>query len=237
MLVLWCVCFLGSSSTLGADLSFSTAVVLFGVAFLTRVAPRRAASIPAVGGYSCAPTFPFLNRTFVLARLFPSVNVSVTNQFNPRQAYIVEGFSLSRDPPTILGLSTAGFAGSITGLVLLALLALFWILWYRQNKADQEAKPAVFIRGPWDWKYFRPTPTGAPPPVPAHTRPRPARSFSLLKREQDEALPHYEDTHTAPDVLLQTRRGLQLLPGAPPAKKKRSYRPFWRQGSANGAAR
>ncbi|KAK7002183.1 hypothetical protein R3P38DRAFT_3604958 [Favolaschia claudopus] len=84
------------------------------------------------------------------------------------------------------------------------------------------------------------SPALAPPTIPlpptAPPLSAPARSLSLLKRDQDEAIPRYEDIHVEPDVLVKTSNGqLQLLPGVPaPAvgdegrKKKRSYRPFWR---------
>ncbi|KAK7026394.1 hypothetical protein R3P38DRAFT_3269353 [Favolaschia claudopus] len=84
------------------------------------------------------------------------------------------------------------------------------------------------------------SPALTPPTIPLP----PTRSLSLLKRDQDEAIPRYEDIHVEPDVLVKTSNGqLQLLPGVPaPAvgdegrTKKRSYRPFWRTREIGEAA-
>jgi hypothetical protein len=124
-----------------------------------------------------------------------------------------------------MGLSTVQFATSLVGLALVVLATLLW-LWYRQRKA--RAPQQQFYAPPFKqtWIPITPAEPLAPPPQAAPSR------FSMLKREQADAIPHYGDTHTAPDVLLQTPNGLQLLPGSPPPKKK-GYRPFWRQSNGS----
>ncbi|KAF8206597.1 hypothetical protein K438DRAFT_1816137 [Mycena galopus ATCC 62051] len=55
--------------------------------------------------------------------------------------------------------------------------------------------------------------------------PAPESSSSMnLKRGQEAALTHYGDVHTAPDVMVQTRNGLQLLPGRAPSSQSASPR-------------
>ncbi|KAJ7232645.1 hypothetical protein B0H12DRAFT_1145024 [Mycena haematopus] len=126
---------------------------------------------------------------------------------------------------TIWGLSTVKFATTLTGLALVVLVTLIWLC-YRERKKRRRVP---------DPEFYAPAFTGPvtqlrPPPIPA----RPERSFSILKREQTAAIPHYEDTHTEPDVLLRTADGLQLLPGSSPPKKK-GYMPFWRV--SNGSSK
>ncbi|KAJ6545429.1 hypothetical protein B0H19DRAFT_1167667 [Mycena capillaripes] len=64
-------------------------------------------------------------------------------------------------------------------------------------------------------------------------------SFSSmnLKRAQEAALPHYGDVHTAPDVLVQTRKGLQLLPGRAPSSQSASPRYNSNHTAQNGVTR
>ncbi|KAJ6594921.1 hypothetical protein B0H19DRAFT_71994 [Mycena capillaripes] len=161
-------------------------------------------------------------------------------------------FSADDTESTIMGLTTARFIATMVCLVLAILGFLLW-LWYRRRKAratrvpDQEAysfkagawMPATYVAPPIPPASTRPPPPTQPEPlpepVPAPAPAHPTRSISMLKREQTDALPHYDDTHTAPDVLLQTSNGLQLLPGAPaPVPKKKGYRPFWRQTDNSG---
>ncbi|KAJ7018189.1 hypothetical protein C8F04DRAFT_398647 [Mycena alexandri] len=132
-----------------------------------------------------------------------------------------DNFDLNNDTaPSILGLSILQFGASLGGLALIVAGILIWLCYRSKARVrDHEANIMLFNQN-----YAMPT---APPPVPTLTRPQ--RSFSMLKREQTAAIPRYEDRYTAPDVLVRTVDGLQLLPGSLPAKNKK--KPFWRQSN------
>ncbi|KAJ7080073.1 hypothetical protein C8R43DRAFT_1052992 [Mycena crocata] len=122
---------------------------------------------------------------------------------------------------TIFGLSTLQFGTTLGGLAVITIAVLVWIFYRKKERIPaQVVFPPPFV-GNWI----------PPPPVPVATPVPPMRAFSTMKREQDAAIPHYGDVHTEPDVLVNRVDGLQLLPGAPSARK--TARPFWRYSSAS----
>ncbi|KAJ6484034.1 hypothetical protein C8R45DRAFT_1099199 [Mycena sanguinolenta] len=130
---------------------------------------------------------------------------------------------------TIMGLSTVQFASTLTGLALVLFGTLIWLC-YRERKKRIDTRvpdPEFYVPA-----FIHPITQVSPPPPPVPARPE--RSLSLLKREQTAAIPRYADTHTEPDVLVQTTDGLQLLPGSSPPTK-RGNRPFWRV--SNGSSK
>jgi hypothetical protein len=131
---------------------------------------------------------------------------------------------------TIMGLSTVSFAITLVGVALFIFGGIIWIFYRLRKKTQRPPDPEFAFKA--NWMAAVPAPLPAPPPAaPTH----PERSFSMLKREQTAAIPHYGDTHTAPDVLVQTRDGLQLLPGStPPRENGKTSRPFWRGSGGSG---
>ncbi|KAF7376942.1 hypothetical protein MSAN_00112000 [Mycena sanguinolenta] len=158
--------------------------------------------------------------------------VDFTDALDTRQTFNVDpnDDSLSNDS-TIMGLNTVQFASTLTGLALIVIGTIIWLC-YRERKKRMERTrvPDPEFYAP---AFIRPI-TQVPPPPPPSVPTRPERSLSLLKREQTAAIPRYADTHTEPDVLVQTADGLQLLPGSSPPRKG-GYRPFWRV--SNGSSK
>ncbi|KAJ7162485.1 hypothetical protein C8R46DRAFT_349194 [Mycena filopes] len=133
--------------------------------------------------------------------------------------------------PSIFGLSILQFGTTLGGLALIVLGLLIWLCHRSKRRRVTDHEAAGFL----DHKYMATTtaPPAPPPPVPSLARPE--RSFSMLKREQTEAIPRYGDTQTLPDVLIPTARGLQLMPAPLPPKKKRTA--FWRKSTASSRSK
>ncbi|KAJ7824786.1 hypothetical protein B0H14DRAFT_2822535 [Mycena olivaceomarginata] len=124
---------------------------------------------------------------------------------------------------TIMGLSTVSFAITLIGVALFIFGGMIWIFYRLRKKTQRLPDPEFAFKA--NWMATVP----APPPVLPPAAPTP------LDDQQTAAIPHYGDTHTAPDVLVQTRDGLQLLPGStPPREKGTASRPFWRGSGGSG---
>ncbi|KAF7358227.1 hypothetical protein MVEN_00871400 [Mycena venus] len=193
-------------------------------------------------------SFPFVRAARFRASPYDTANFSESGAFEARQFVNDgdptsfnnnnenDGLSFTSAATTrIVGLTTVDLAITISFAAFALFGILIWIC-YRQRRRrllqEAELASATAFRGNWMVTQVPPPAADREAQVMAPPA-RPERSFSMLKREQTAALPHYDDTHTAPDVLVQTADGLQLLPGSSPPQHN-GYQPFWQQSNGLG---